>query len=90
LNSCWGQVTKEFAALGPGTIGEHSSANSDFTPDPGEGGRKGVANQSRFLEDIGVIENGEPSQGGNGAHALANASGVPQLADIECDGPPVP
>lgn len=90
LNSCWGQVTKEFAALGPGTIGEHSSALSPFTPDPGEGGRKGVANQSRFLEEIGVVENGEPSEGGNGAHALANASGVPQLADMECDGPPVP
>ena len=90
MNSCWGQVTKAFAALGPGTIGEHSSASSEFTPDPGEGGRKGVANQSRFLEERGFTEVGEPGQGGNGDHALANASGVPELADMECDGPPVP
>jgi hypothetical protein len=90
LNSCWGQVTNEFAALGAGTIGEHSRASSPFTPDPGDGGRKGVANQSRFLEEIGVTEVGEPGQGGNGDHALANASGVPGLAEMECDGPPVP
>jgi hypothetical protein len=88
-NACWGAVTKEFAALDQGIIGEHSSSHSPFTPDPGDP-RKGVANQSRFLEDIGVAEEGEPGQGGNGDHAMANASGVPGLADMECDGPPVP
>jgi hypothetical protein len=90
MNSCWGQVTKAFAALGPGTIGEHSRASSPFTADPGDGGRRGVANQSRHLEEIGATDVGEPGQGGNGDHALANASGVPGLAEIECDGPPVP
>jgi hypothetical protein len=98
-NSCWGQVTKAFAALGPGIIGTHTRASSSFTATPtplgGTGDppfdRKGVANQSRFLEDIGVTDAGEPGQGGNGEHALANAAGVPGLEDtLNCDGPPTP
>ena len=100
-NSCWGQVTKEFAALAPGTIGTHSSASSPFTPTPpaldpeSEDspplGRRGVANQSRFLEEIGAVDNGEPGEGGNGEHALANAAGVPGLEEtLSCDGPPTP
>lgn len=92
MNSCWGQITQEFTELGTGIIGQHSSANSSFTPTPGEDepplGRKGVANQSRFLEEIEVIENGEPSEGGNGEHAIAN--GEPLGIGQDCDGPPVP
>lgn len=106
-NSCWGQVASAFARLAPGTFGEHSRASSPFTfggdahatpqDDMAAGedppfGRKGVANQSRFLEDIGAISAGEPSQGGNGNHAIANTNNTP-LAGTEvanCDGPPTP
>jgi hypothetical protein len=66
LNHCWGQVTKEFQAFGEPGLGEHASAASPFTPDPGEGGRRGVGNVSK--EDHAPL-----SAGGQGVHAIAVA-----------------
>ena len=66
LNHCWGQVTKEFQAFGEPGLGEHASAASPFTPDPGEGGRRGVGNVSK--EDHAPL-----SEGGQGVHAIAVA-----------------
>jgi hypothetical protein len=66
LNHCWGQITKEFQAFGEPGLGEHASSHSPFTPDPGEGGRRGVGNVSK--EDHGAL-----SDGGQGLHAIAVA-----------------
>jgi hypothetical protein len=66
LNKCWGKVTKEFQAVGEPGMGDHASAHSPFTPDPGEGGRRGVGNVSK--EDHGAL-----SDGGQGMHAIAVA-----------------
>jgi hypothetical protein len=66
LNHCWGQVTKEFQAVGEPGMGDHASSHSPFTPDPGEGGRRGVGNVSK--EDHGDL-----SDGGQGMHAIAVA-----------------
>jgi hypothetical protein len=66
LNHCWGQVTKEFQAFGEPGLGEHANAASPFTPDPGEGGRRGVGNVSKE-------EHGDLSDGGQGMHAIAVA-----------------
>jgi hypothetical protein len=66
LNHCWGQVTKEFQAFGEPGLGEHANAASPFTPDPGEGGRRGVGNVSK--EDHAPL-----SEGGQGVHAIAVA-----------------
>ena len=75
LNRCWGQITKQFAPLG-----DHASAHSPFTPDPGEGGRRGVGNVSK--EDHGAL-----SEGGQGEHAIA----VGEPLGLECeDAPAVP
>jgi hypothetical protein len=66
FNRCWGQTTKEFAALGgeehPG-LGEHSSSPPGF--EPGEGGRDGVGNVSEDDPRFGT----ELSAGGQGVHA---------------------
>lgn len=79
LNRCWGQVTKEFAPLG-----EHASALSPFTPDPGEGGRRGVGNVSK--EDHGAL-----SEGGQGMHAIAVApSSIQASLPEECQGTDMP
>lgn len=72
LNKCWGQITKQFAPLG-----EHASAHSPFTPDPGEGGRRGVGNVSK--EDHGPL-----SEGGQGEHAIA----VGEPLGLECEDAP--
>jgi hypothetical protein len=95
-NSCWGQVANAFARLAPGTMGQHSRAGSPFIfggaahAEPAAGGdppfgREGVAGQTRVLGF-------EPSEGGNGDHAIANTRFTP-LQDTEvanCDGPPTP
>ena len=71
LNHCWGQITKEFQAFGEPGMGDHASAHSPFTPDPGEGGRRGVGNVSKE-------EHGDPlvnglGDGAQGKHAIAVA-----------------
>ena len=79
LNHCWGQVTKQFAPLGP-----HASAHSPFTPDPGEGGRRGVGNVSK--EDHGPL-----SEGGQGQHAIAVApASIQSSLPEECQGTEMP
>ena len=61
-NHCWGQTTKVFQAVGEPGMGEHTSSHSNFTPDPGDGGRRGVGNVSK--EDFGNQQNvGDGSQG---------------------------
>jgi hypothetical protein len=97
-NQCWGDIASQLGQAG--AMGPHSAASSPFTPTP-EDPRRGVANQSRFLEDIGVISTGEPGQGGNGLHAIANGgligsvpgglpsnTGDPLTANLICDGTP--
>jgi len=95
-NQCWGDIASQLAQRGQ--MGQHSSSHSVFTPNPGEGGREGVGNQSRLLAEQGRIETGEPGQGGNGLHAIANGAlvgfidpvtGGPGSGDpILCDGTP--
>jgi hypothetical protein len=84
LNHCWGQITKEFQASGEPGLGEHASSHSPFTPDPGEGGRRGVGNVSK--EDHGDL-----SEGGQGMHAIAVAPDSIQ-SDLpeECQGTEMP
>jgi hypothetical protein len=67
-NQCWGDVASQLGQRG--ITGQHSSSHSVFTPDPGEGGRKGVANQNQVLADNGDISTGDPGEGGNGLHAI--------------------
>lgn len=79
LNRCWGQVTKQFAPLG-----DHASAHSPVTPDPGEGGRRGVGNVSK--EDHGAL-----SEGGQGKHAIAVApASLQESLPEECQGTEMP
>jgi hypothetical protein len=61
FNRCWGQITKQFAALDDGQpgIGEHASSPPGI--EPGEG-RSGVGNVSK--------EHAPLSEGGQGEHAV--------------------
>jgi hypothetical protein len=82
LNRCWGQITKQFAALGgenhPG-LGEHASDPPGF--EPGTGGRDGVGNVSKTHAPL--------SEGGQGEHAI-DVGDDPGLG-LECeDAPAVP
>lgn len=61
LNRCWGELAAHMGQHG--IMGKHSSAHGFFTPDPGEGGRRGVGNVSK--EDHGPL-----SEGGQGLHAI--------------------
>jgi hypothetical protein len=84
FNQCWGQTTKEFAALGGPThpgLGEHASDPPGFTP--GEGGRLGVGNVSKTDPRFG----GELSEGAQGDHAVFVGA---QMELPECEGPDVP
>ena len=84
-NRCWGQVTKQFAALGGEEhqgVGEHAS-DPPFTPDPGDGHREGVGNVSKTHDEL--------SEGGQGAHAIAVApSSIQQSLPEECQGTDMP
>lgn len=92
-NQCWGDLAHQMGQHG--AMGIHSAASSPFNATP-ENPRRGVANQGRFLEQIGVIDEGDPGQGGQGNHAIAvggiasilpdrdGTIGVPLL----CDGTP--
>ena len=84
LNHCWGQITKQFQASGEPGLGEHASSHSPFTPDPGEGGRRGVGNVSK--EDHGAL-----SEGGQGMHAIAVApSSIQSSLPEECQDTDMP
>lgn len=75
LNRCWGELA---AYMGEnGIMGQHSSAHGFFTPDPGEGGRKGVGNVTKE-------EHSDPSEGGQGEHAIVVGAllGAPFLAGL--------
>ncbi len=91
LNRCWGQVTKEFQAFGEPGMGDHASAHSPFTPDPGEGGRRGVGNVSK--EDHGdPLVNGL-GDGAQGKHAIAVAPSSDEFQSSlpeECRGTEMP
>jgi hypothetical protein len=76
MNQCWGAIANQMG--GAGIMGTHSSAHSPFTSQP----RKGVANQSRFLEETGRIEEGDPKYGGNGFHAIANGQLVATIDPV--------
>lgn len=84
MNRCWGQTTKQFAALGGEThpgLGEHASDPPGFTP--GDGGRRGVGNVSK--------DHGELSEGGQGMHAIAVApSSIEASLPEECQGTEMP
>jgi hypothetical protein len=82
LNVFWGDLVDELAQSG--IMGEHSSAAGAFTPDPGDGGRRGVGNVSMedFAPDGTVAGTGDALAGGaQGFHATFNASllGSPDL-----------
>ena len=89
-NQCWGDIASQLAQRGQ--MGQHSSSHSVFTPDPGDGGRRGVANQGI------AVGAGVPGEGGNGQHAilvgglvgtLDPVTGEPGEPDpILCDGTP--
>ena len=72
LNRAWGDIASQVARAG--IMGEHSAESSPFTPDAGEGGRRGVGNVSS--EDFGPL-----SEGGQGLHAITNGGrlGSPNL-----------
>jgi hypothetical protein len=78
LNRCWGDIASDVGSAG--LMGEHSSAHSPFTPDPGEGGRRGVGNVSK--EDFGPL-----SEGGQGQHAITNGERLEAVEEGEfrCD-----
>lgn len=61
INRCWGELAAHMGQNG--VMGKHSSAHGFFTPDPGEGGRRGVGNVSKE-------EHGPLSEGGQGLHAI--------------------
>jgi hypothetical protein len=89
LNHCWGQITKEFAALGgeehPG-LGEHASDPPGFNP--GDGGRQGVGNVSKSDPDFGGVK---LSEGAQGVHAIAVApSSIQSSLPEECQGTDMP
>lgn len=65
LNHCWGQLASHLGKNG--IMGLHSSAHGAFTPNPGDGGRKGVGNVSKE-------EHGDLSAGGQGIHAISVGS----------------
>ena len=89
LNHCWGQITKEFQAFGEPGMGDHASAHSNFTPDPGEGGRRGVGNVSK--EDHGDPEVNGLGDGAQGAHAIDVApSSIQDSLPEECQETEVP
>jgi hypothetical protein len=84
LNQCWGQVTKEFQAVGEPGLGEHASNPPGI--DPGEG-REGVGNVSRGFGD------GELGNGAQGEHAIAVAPSDPEFQSSlpeECQGTDMP
>lgn len=84
LNHCWGQITKQFQAVGEPGLGDHASSHSPFTPDPGEGGRRGVGNVSK--EDHGAL-----SEGGQGTHAIAVApQSIQESLPEECQSTEMP
>jgi len=80
LNHCWGDIAADVGRAG--LMGEHSNAASPFTPDPGEGGRRGVGNVSK--EDFGDL-----SAGGQGQHAITNGQRLEQIEDGEFDCEPL-
>jgi hypothetical protein len=65
LNRCWGDIVSQIGRLG--AMGEHSSSHGLFTPDPGDGGRRGVGNVTQ--EDFGALKDG-----GQGTHAITNGA----------------
>lgn len=70
-NQLWGCLASTFAQSETGAMGNHSSAHSRFTPDPGEGGRRGIGNVSK--EDHSDLEGGQAlANGAQGDHALRN------------------
>lgn len=94
-NQCWGDLAHQMGQKG--LMGIHSAASSPFNGTP-ENPRIGVANQGRFLETIGVIDEGDPGEGGQGNHAIAVGSIAFLLLDgngqpiggppLLCDGTP--
>lgn len=77
-NVCWGQGIKAFAQQGDTGLGGHASAQSNVTPDPGDGGRRGVGNVSK--EDFAPL-----SEGGQGIHAVTVGQFLPE--PFECTSP---
>lgn len=67
MNQCWGDIASQVGQ--EGVMGQHSRAK-DPLGRPESQPRLGVANQGRFLEDNGIIEEGDPGQGGIGNHAI--------------------
>lgn len=61
INRCWGELAAHMGQNG--IMGKHSSSHGFFTPDPGEGGRRGVGNVSKE-------EHGPLPEGGQGHHAI--------------------
>jgi hypothetical protein len=88
-NRCWGFVASEFARAEPGAMGKHSSSHGFFTPDPGEGGRRGVGNVSK--EDHTTPElvgTGQAlAEGAQGQHAddVGNLLGADFIPDSEIE-----
>jgi hypothetical protein len=82
LNSCWGQTTKEFQAVGEPGLGEHASDPPGI--DPGEG-REGVGNVSKGFGELG--------DGAQGEHAIAVAPSSDEFQSSlpeECQGTDMP
>lgn len=75
INRCWGELAAHMGQNG--IMGKHSSSHGFFTPDPGEGGRRGVGNVSK--EDHGPL-----SEGGQGQHAIevGHLLGAPFFAHL--------
>jgi hypothetical protein len=101
LNECWGDVLSQFAQTQPGAVGQHSSADGTFTPNPGDGGRTGVGNVSKNNHTTEDLEGSGQAlaNGAQGQHAIDVGSlfGAPFLPEgsieaetdpIECDGTP--
>jgi hypothetical protein len=89
LNHCWGQVTKQFAALGGPThpgLGEHASDPPGFNP--GDGGRLGVGNVSKTDPDFDGVK---LSEGAQGVHAIEVApTSIQKSLPEECQGTEMP
>lgn len=95
-NVCWGKAASYLGSNG--IMGQHTSAHGFFTPNPGDGGRRGVGNVSKEDHSLDpTAPGGGLSQGAQGQHAVNVGinlgspflAGLPEgeVAPFECTAP---
>jgi len=75
LNQMWGSIASQLGDAG--IMGDHTSSQGTFTPDPGDGGPVGVGNLSKTDEDFINPDASGPNNlasGGQGLHGIYQAA----------------